>query len=374
MGGREVSTPWGPCYLREKDFPLESAHGFWPLKKALQVNTGALERVLSPQLSKNFRLESALFLDTETTGLAGGTGTYAFLVGLGRFYRGCFSVKQLLMRDYNEEAALLYLLNQELETAAGIVSFNGKTFDLPLLQTRLALSPVGGPHVLDKDHLDLLHPARRLWRHKLASCALNSLEENILGVVRNGDIPGFEIPQRYFQYLRTAQGGLLVDIVEHNTLDLVSLVTLLYRICLAFQASPQSCTCPWEAEALAQIALGRGNPKLAQHYFNAALRTCRNKKQRIRLLWEISLIQKREGCLAAARALWEEILGLEETDLAAYEELAKYYEHRRKDLPRAQEITRRALALARQLQSPKILDLEHRLQRIEGKLQKKGSG
>ncbi|NLJ75359.1 MAG: hypothetical protein GX331_10260 [Firmicutes bacterium] len=366
LHGQEVTTPFGPCYAAEKVFPSEHIHGFWTLQDTRQVTAETLRR-LGQDISSTFDLNNTLFLDTETTGLAGGTGTYAFLVGTGRFSDAHFVVKQFLMRDYNEELALLYLLDQELQDIDTIITFNGKTFDLPLLQTRFTISRLDFNGTKNKEHLDLLHMSRKLWRHKLESCSLNSLEENLLGVTRTGDIPGYEIPQRYFQFLQTGQGLLLQDIVEHNVIDVVSMAALLYRIYITTELKPNECDCPWEAEALAQICIGEENQKQALRYLHTALQLCENTEHQVQLLRTTALLYRRMKDYETACKLWRRLLELSNDDIMAYEELAKHYEHRLNDLKAASHATRRALAIAWQTKSPKVPDLEHRLRRIEDK-------
>ncbi len=361
LHGQEVDTPFGTCYVVEKAISLEEKHGHWPLRAAFTTAYGNLGQPEPLEIGK------ALFLDTETTGLAGGTGTYAFLIGLGSFTDSHFLVRQLLMRDYDEELAMLYLLEQELKSKNSIISFNGKTFDIPLLQTRFALARLGLQGCAEKEQLDLLHLSRRIWRQKLNSCTLGSLETSILGVRRINDIPGAEIPGRYFEFLQTGCGQLLQGIVEHNALDIISMATLLYRIQITLQLQPEECECPWEAEALAYGALRQSDYTRGLLYLEAARQLCHNRNQYLRLLRTTALIHKRLGNYDRACALWQETLRLAYDDLDAYEELAKYYEHRAKDLATAEQITRRALAIAWQTGSARAAALEHRLRRIRNK-------
>ena len=365
--GQEVSTPFGACYVIEEGWPLSKRHGHWTLKEALNSDYSNLS--LFGQLQNSFDPRQALFLDTETTGLAGGTGTYAFLVGLGFFTSTHFVVKQLLMRDYNEELALLYLLDQELKGKDSIVSFNGKTFDLPLLQTRFTISRLGFEGAGKKKHVDLLHMSRRLWKHKLDSCSLSSLEAHILGVRRVDDIPGYEIPARYFEFLQTGDGSLLQNIVEHNVIDIVSMATLLYRLQTTTELKPEECDCSFEAEALAHLSLVVKNQPLALHYLEAASQLAEDNKQYLRVLRQAASVFKRLEQYERASLLWKKVLELSPDDLTTSEELAKNYEHRLKDLPLAEHITRQALAIAWQSRSPKTSALEHRLKRIERKAQ-----
>lgn len=370
LHGQEVDTPFGTCYVKEKRLPLSAYHGHWALIRVPKADySGLIKSGLEPGLQGQFQLENALFLDTETTGLAGGTGTYAFLVGLGVFTPTHFVVKQLLMRDYNEELALLYLLEQELQQKDTVISFNGKTFDLPLLQTRFTISRLGFLGASGKKQVDLLHMSRRLWKHKLESCSLGSLEEHILGVERMDDIPGYEIPQRYFEFLQTGDGHYLQKIVEHNFIDIVSMATLLYRLHTTTELSPEECDCPFEAEALANLSLISKDHPLALHYLETAAQLTEDDEQYLRILRQAAAIFKRLEQYERASVLWKKILGVCAGDLTTSEELAKYYEHRAKDLSSAEHVTRRALAIAWQNRSPKASALEHRLKRIKRKAQ-----
>ena len=367
LHGQEISTPFGACYVMEKSLALTAVHGHWTLGEVLSANYSHLG-AFGSGLGAKFDPTEALFLDTETTGLAGGTGTYAFLVGLGFFTATHFVVKQLLMRDYNEELALLYLLDQALQEKDTIVSFNGKTFDLPLLQTRFTISRLGFVGASEKKHVDLLHLSRRLWRHKLASCSLSSLEERILGVERVDDVPGYEIPQRYFEFLQTGDGTLLQNIAEHNVIDIVSMATLLHRLRTTVELKPEECDCSFEAEALAGLSLASNDHHLALRYLEVAATLTDDDRQYLKALRQAAAIFKRLGQHERASALWKKILAVTADDLVTSEELAKYYEHRAKDLASAESVTRRALAIAWHSRSPKAPALEHRLQRIERKV------
>jgi uncharacterized protein YprB with RNaseH-like and TPR domain len=175
-------------------------------------------------------LESYAFLDTETSGLAGGTGTYAFLVGVGRFLDGEFRLEQFFMRDPSEEAALLEGLAAYLAPVKALVTFNGKAFDAPILQTRYLLHSIPAPFI-DFAHLDLLPLARRLWRDRLPSRALKYLEENLLSAPRTvEEVPGYEIPYLYFDYLRSGDARPLKGVFYHNAMDVVAMAALLTHV------------------------------------------------------------------------------------------------------------------------------------------------
>ena len=363
LGGVERETPWGTCHVVEKAFPLDYIWGGREIRETLSIpSTRGLTHVGLGDLPP-LDLSRTLFLDTETTAWPG-TGTYAFLVGTGRFESRGFVVKQFLMRDYNEELALLHCLDGELKETEAIVSFNGKTFDIPLLRTRFAMSRMLFHGVDQHSQVDLLHLARRLWREKLESCSLISLEANILGLTRVHDIPGAEIPQRYFQFLQTGNGLLLQDILEHNVYDIVSMAVLLGVINALGMSTPEECSCPFEAEALGLIYANSGMMESALPFLDRAWSLAEEKEQQIRLLRTAALLHKRGKNYEIAAKLWQRLLAIAEDDLMAYEELAKHYEHRLKDFRAADQVTRRALAVALRKRSPKVPELEHRLQRI----------
>src|SRR5690606_37808519 len=159
----------------------------------------------------------------ETTGLSRGTGTYAFLVGVGRFVEGDFRLRQFFMRDYDDEYPMLEALRAELAEAEAIVTFNGRSFDWPLLETRSTMNRLRLPRL---PHLDLLYPARRLWRPIIGGCRLSELEGAVLGLERHDDVPGYLIPQLYFDFLQTGDATPLTGVLVHNRLDILSMAAL----------------------------------------------------------------------------------------------------------------------------------------------------
>src|SRR5207249_3171749 len=191
LGGEVVETGAGPLVVVRREYPLTHVHGREPLAPAFTAPLELLSTVAraAAPAGDSRRL---LFLDTETTGLAGGTGTYAFLVGVGRLDGDRFVVVQYFMRDFDEEPALLAALVPLLEQAAGVVTFNGSGFDLPLLETRFVLARRRWPTLLP--HLDLLPPARRVFTLRCADCRLTTLEREVIGLERENDVPGALIP------------------------------------------------------------------------------------------------------------------------------------------------------------------------------------
>src|SRR2546427_3233268 len=204
LGGELVETGAGPLLIVRREYPLTHIHGRQPLASAFAAPLDLLSAVSRAEVPARDP-RGLLFLDTETTGLAGGTGTYAFLVGVGRLDGDRVVVAQYFMRDFDEEPALLAALVPLLEQAAGIVTFNGSGFDLPLLDTRFVLARRRWPALLP--HLDLLRPARRVFTVRCAACRLTTLEREVIGLEREDDVPGAQIPALYFAFLRSRRGA-----------------------------------------------------------------------------------------------------------------------------------------------------------------------
>ncbi|HKW77600.1 MAG TPA: ribonuclease H-like domain-containing protein [Candidatus Limnocylindria bacterium] len=200
------------------------------------------------------RWQDVLFLDTETTGLAGGTGTYVFLIGLAHIEEGEIVLRQHLLRDIAAESAFVEHLKQQLEPFRACASYNGKSFDIPLLRTRFVMA-IRSALTVDESHLDLLHPARRLWKDRFGSTTLRQLEESVLDDGRTADIPGSLIPDAYFHYLRTGNDAVLRPVLEHNSRDVLSLIRITDRVARAVLEA-RAGRAP--AHAPAAFALARG--------------------------------------------------------------------------------------------------------------------
>jgi hypothetical protein len=288
----------------------------------------------------SFDLARAAFLDTETTGLAGGTGTAAFLVGVGFVAEERFVVQQYLMRDYDEEAAQLRGLSELLASFPYLVTYNGKAFDVPLLEARYRLDRQAFP-AAGAQHLDLLPPARRLWKLRLESCRLQSLEAALLGVRRTGDVPGEEIPRIYFDYVRSRDASGIARVLEHNRMDVLSLAAL------------SALACQWvngegPDDARDAYSLGRvfERARLYERSDAQYRRAVREDAGALRAaaLLRLAAHAKRGGDLAAACDLWDE--AARSGSWYALRELAVHHEHRSGDLAAALSAADRGLVLA----------------------------
>jgi len=340
--GSLTATPHGDVFLVEALYPHSHAQGNTTLSLSAPldlISVWAGEERMAQHTPEQFA-----FIDTETTGLAGGSGTFAFMVGVGRFEEQGFRLAQFFMREPGEEPALLHALEHFLAPCETIVSFNGKSYDLPLLQARYITNSWPFP-LQQTAHLDLLHLARRLWRQRLPSRALSYLEEHILEQTRSEeDTPGWMIPQMYFDYLQSGDARPMKGIFYHNAMDILSLAALTNHIAHLL-ADPLDGRV---SHALDLAAIGRLNEDLG--YLDKAARILEHSldeglppQTRQEVIRRLSMLQKRRGEMPLALSLWWQAAA--ERQIYAHEELAKYYEHTEKNFPEALRWTQSALAL-----------------------------
>jgi hypothetical protein len=332
--GEEIATAGGVAYRLESVFPLDHEHGRWPLHAVLSYEPGLAADVAQQSGLTSIGADQLAFVDTETTGLAGGAGTLVFLVGVGRFVDGGFRLRQYFLRDPAEEAALLTALQEDLEPARGFVTFNGQRFDLPLLEMRYTAGLRRRWRLTGLPQLDLLFPARRLWRQRLPDCSLATLEAELLGVRREGlDVSGAEIPGLYLDYLRSGRTEGIRRIVYHNAQDVLSLVGLTAHI-LDRHAADTAGLAEGEALALARWHDRLGRPAEAERYYLAALETA-DPWTRREALSGYTMLLKSGGRRSEALTGWGEWETLAPDDPTPAIELSKYYEWHERDLERA---------------------------------------
>ena len=375
IAGEWVLSSNSRCFVVEEHYPLDHRHGLFPLAELLSWSPDALSPFLAGTGDQSFDPRHALFLDAETTGLARTAGTFVFLVGVGYFTEDSFCVRQYFVPDYADEDALLDLLAHDFASHRGLVTFNGRAFDWPLIANRYILAKREIPSN-DSPHLDLLYAARRLWRRLLDSCALSSLESHVLDIVRTTqDVPGWEIPRLYQEYLALGRTEPLVGVFYHNAVDILSLVSLTTRLsrCLSNPFGVE------EDDFRDYVALGRLFRELerVQDAVQAYRKGMTSTDETTRDLAhkQLSFFLKRLGRHEEAMELWQAQLGGRE--LYPYVELAKQFEHRLRDYPTAAKITEEALSWlqshAEHLTSAKLGLLHDKLLHRLGRLRRRMS-
>jgi DNA polymerase III epsilon subunit-like protein len=419
LGGRTAETPFGHCLIIDRRYEADRFHGGVRIGEC-DVDDARSLAILDPALSPargdggqtpppggtgqtpplgdggqtpaSAAGQRTIFIDLETTGLSGGAGTVAFLVGCGYFDFGAFQVRQFLLTSYASERALLSAVADFFQGADLIVTYNGKTFDVPVMETRWLFHRLQMP--LERvPHFDMLHPARRLWRSRGRAaagddggCRLSTLERTLLNMTRVGDVGGFEIPGRFFQFLRSGDPRPLEPVLEHNRLDLVSLAAVMSRGLQLAREGDTACRDCAEALALGRVyeraaADGRyagGDDMMvrAERCYRRAAET-RDADVRGEALYRLALRHRRDRRFAEAAAIWREVIelteprgvrriaGLAELRQFAVEALAIHQEHRERDLARAREL---ALFALEEADGHRADDIRHRLARLNRKI------
>jgi uncharacterized protein YprB with RNaseH-like and TPR domain len=374
LGGRWLSTRQGDTFVVEQVFPANYRHGLTSILIDAPLTT--LSVWARDDRLAHLDLSQFAFIDTETSGLSGGTGTYAFMVGAGRFVGGDFRLSIFFMRDPAEEPALLEALTDFLAPCAALVTFNGKAFDAPLLRTRYELNQLPCPFD-GFAHLDLLPLARRLWRDRLPSRALKYLEEHLLSAPRSSEeVPGYEIPWLYFDFLRTGDILPLKGVFYHNAMDVVAMAALL-NLMAHMLSDPHHSALEYGQDviALAKLFEDLNQWDDAALLYERGLKTSLPEADFWQAIRHLSSLQRRRGDVDAALRLWEQAAA--EGHIYAHVELAKYYEHSRRDPQAALDWTLSAMRHLEKANLPAyeyrhwLDELDHRLKRLQAKTGKK---
>jgi uncharacterized protein YprB with RNaseH-like and TPR domain len=346
ISGEVVETPLGSHFETEKLYARHQRYGSYEISDLIEL-PGDLLASLSAGAIPNAHPTAWAFLDTETTGLAGGSGTCAFLIGVGSIDREWFRVRQFFMRDYCEEPSVLHALTAYLARFDVLITYNGKSFDQPLLETRYTMSRARHPFAR-MEHLDLLHGARRLFKLRLENCRLVNLEYQILGLERDADVPGELIPYYYFEYLRTRHAFRLIPVFHHNALDIVSLACLTGLIPAAFR-DPENMQGNLKIRhgadllGLARWLRVAGRFEEAHRLMRRAIDMGLPDRLLFRALFETGGLEKKLKLEHAALATFSDLsLSPNPWRGRAYEELAKHYEHRERNYRMALECVRAA--------------------------------
>ncbi|MBN2311849.1 MAG: ribonuclease H-like domain-containing protein [Candidatus Hydrogenedentes bacterium] len=365
-------------YLVREDFPLDTRHGAVTLGAALEAAPEHIALSACDDELEAFEPGSALFIDAETTGLAGGTGTVAFLIGVGYFVGDAFRLEQCFMRDFDDEEPMLEYLNSLFQGRDAVVSYNGKSFDLPLLRTRFIQNRI--PFRLDSAmHFDLVHAARRFWRRRLQDCTLGNVERAILGLKRHGDVPSSEIPQMYFDYLRTRDARPLAGVFYHHKTDILSLVALAAWLarCLSVPDG-EGFEHSQDKLCLVRVHFMRKEYEAVVRHGQRLLEAEAESEVRRECLEFLGFAHKRLHGWQEMEDTWALLLQESPMNLVARLELAKHHEHRTRNLIEAERICAEVVqfletraALGRAEPGDAALDMfASRLARIRQKLAK----
>ncbi|HEY3475849.1 MAG TPA: ribonuclease H-like domain-containing protein [Anaerolineales bacterium] len=370
VAGAFLPTRLGEVFVAEQTYTPDYHHGLFPIVCSRPL--ALMSQWANDPRLMDIPLSGFAFLDTETSGLAGGTGTYAFMVGIARFVDDRFVLQQFFMRDPAEEAAMLEAIAQFLAPAQALVTFNGKAFDAPLLATRYRLHHIPVPYE-GYAHLDLLPLARRLWRDRLESRALKFLEQHILGLTRSiEEVQGYEIPWLYFDYLKSGDARPLAGVFYHNAMDVVAMAALLAHTNEMLENPYGGCV----EHGLDFVALGKlfedlGHWEEATRLFERGLELNLTESDFGVAVKRLSILQKKRGDFNEALRLWEAAAA--NGHIYAHIEMAKYYEHKCRDVKTALQWTRSALEHVQQADLPVYMrkhwlgEIAHRLERLERK-------
>ena len=365
--GEEIENDHGRFFLASEVVRGSSRHGYRNIRETFGLDMKAAALLANEPGIAYLNSSDALFLDTETTGLAGGTGTMAFLIGLGWFEDGQFHIRQILARDFSEEKAALAYLGEIIVQKKFLITFNGKVFDVNLLTARFILNRLRSDF-FSFPHLDLLHPSRRILGHRLENSRLATLEAEVLGVERENDIPGWEIPQRYFDWLRHHDGRLLASIFEHNQLDLISMASLTAHLTeiLTAQKLMQNVHAA-DYLAAARLLLKRRDSCGVEKILNM-FDDQRCKEISVVSKKELSLLYKRNGRWQEAAQIWQELVSAMPVDYSTISELAKWLEHHARDYLQAKILVQKVLNQGNKFSEKEKESLLHRLRRLNDKL------
>jgi len=366
-----------PIELHENPYLLSARYGQIPIALGLQIPGSVLAFLGRDRAFEELDLASAVFLDLETTGLAGGTGTVPFLVGLGYFRDDRFKVTQFFLSDMAEEGRLVREVAEFFKDMnfRSVVTYNGKTFDMPLLETRFAMHRTPFP-VRNLPHLDFLFSARQLWKHKYENCRLSNLAQQIAQAERADDIPGAEIPIRYFQYIRTGDFSLIEPILYHNQEDILSLLSVVVAGSVLVdknrEAAERGETDALDLYGVARLFESAGDAVRSAELLEKALEGRLPAEVSDTARRKLSHHFKKNQDWSKAVSLWQDMSGGDHS--FCFRELSMYYEHRAKDYKEAIRAAEEGMAVSMGRSLTDRKDFEKRIERLKGKIRKEGGG
>jgi uncharacterized protein YprB with RNaseH-like and TPR domain len=375
--GDELSTPHGIAFRLEEHYAPGFDHGSGRLEELSALDAALVAEVAFRTGRRAVPHDRMAFIDTETTGLAGGAGTLVFLVGVGTFDETGFRLRQYFLRDPSEESAMLFALRGDLEDADCFVTFNGRVFDIPLLEMRYVMGLRSSWELTKRAQIDLLPISRRLWRNELPDCSLSTIERHVLGVRRtHEDIPGAQIPGMYLDFLRTRDGSQMSRVLYHNALDVLSLVTLTAQAVGRHQAARLGNLSSAEALAVARWHQRAGRTSESLHAYRVAIKS-ESRHVQLEALRRYTTYLKRLDRHAQAEESWRLWHQIAPHDPTPCVEMAKLYEWQTPNLFQAQHWALEALHCLTEWRDDwrkarARSEISHRLERIQRKLRDDG--
>ncbi len=373
VSGVYRESVFGRSFVHSEEYSLDYQHGdvqLCELKPISRILTwSGLESLTDVPMN------SILFLDTETSGLSGGTGTLVFMVGIGFLREDGFHVEQFFLSNPDQEMMFLNSISESLSPFSVLVTYNGKAFDAPLLNTRFDLNNITSP-IRTFSHIDLLPLARRIWKYRLESRSLKNIEVEILKTKRTQEeIPGWEIPQIYFDYLRSEDARPLKGVFYHNAMDVLSLAAL-FQFLAGFTHDPFSIPAPDSIDlvALANLYEDLGDLEAAARYYEIGLKEHLPGELHHKTLERFARMHRKSRNWEKALQVWES--GCSEEDLYSVIELSKFYEHREKSAEKALDFAEIALKISitnKNINNTSTLsrqEIEKRIKRLKGKIKK----
>lgn len=355
------------CLIREVEYPLSHRHGLYSFSELDEVITLWNQSSLSHTLSaKGYKKNSLFFFDTETTGLGGGAGNTIFLLGHARVYEDRVTVKQHLLPKPGNEVALYQSFLSEVDITS-LVTYNGKAFDWPQVKTRHTLIRDRLPKLPEFGHFDLLHGARRLWKHKMDRVSLGTVEKEELGIRRQEDTPGYLAPMLYFHFIKAQEPDLLKGVLHHNEMDVLSLISLYIHMSKKILSESHAPKEHSEAYAMAKWFMAHKETDQAVKQLEALKEKPFEDLDRAML--DLSLLYKKQNRLAEAVPLWEKLSRSqnEKCRYTAVIEHAKFLEHKKKAFGKALHITEQLLSDAAFLSEKETEKLHVRIARLKRK-------
>ncbi len=363
--GNWINTHFGDIFRAEYQYDLSKPYGQLDLRRISQFKPSDYQHCF--QIEALSAPDKFLFIDTETTGLTGGTGTIAFMIGIGWLDDQQFHIHQYFITQLSHEEGMLELLKEVLSRFTVLISYNGKAYDLPLLNTRFLLNRM--PAIPDEMiHLDLLHYNRSLWRYSMENCQLKTIERDLLGLTRNGDIPGELIPSTYFNYLNSGLCDAIESIFFHNRFDVITMLANLILILDAYRNQLPEKN-PLDDYAKGRIFRRKKDFQRSIRHYKNALQARLSPSRRLKTMLELAALYKRDRQWEKALPLWKAALADSfPFALKPYLELAKYYEHHHKDYHLALKFAERAVKTLPPYRDKELQQLEKRIARLQQKI------